>query len=94
MQIAILLYHRFTALDAVGPYEVLSLLPGAQVLFVAEQPGPVTDSCGSLQLVADAPLDGVPARTSCRCPVVPAPVTAPQPVVEGLREGYRSIVTN
>jgi putative intracellular protease/amidase len=27
MQIAILLYHRFTALDAIGPYEVLRLLP-------------------------------------------------------------------
>lgn len=61
MQIAILLYPRFTALDAVGPYEVLRLLPGAQVLFVAEQPGPVADYCGSLQLVVGAPLDDVPS---------------------------------
>ena len=37
MDIAILLYDRFTALDAVGPYEVLSRLPGAQVTFVAER---------------------------------------------------------
>ena len=35
MQIAILLYDRFTALDAIGPYEVLSGLPGAQVIFPA-----------------------------------------------------------
>ncbi|MDT7660471.1 MAG: hypothetical protein QOD04_27, partial [Pseudonocardiales bacterium] len=28
MRIAILLFDRFTALDAVGPYEVLSRLPG------------------------------------------------------------------
>ena len=33
MQIAIPLYDRFTALDAVGPYEVLSRLPGATVTF-------------------------------------------------------------
>ena len=30
MEIAILLYDGFTALDAVGPYEVLSRLPGAR----------------------------------------------------------------
>ena len=39
MQIAIPLFDRFTALDAVGPYEVLSRLPGARVDFVAKQPG-------------------------------------------------------
>ena len=31
MDIAIPLFDRFTALDAVGPYEVLSRLPGARV---------------------------------------------------------------
>jgi putative intracellular protease/amidase len=39
MQIAIPLFDRFTALDAVGPYEVLSRLPGARVDFVAAEPG-------------------------------------------------------
>ena len=39
MQIAIPLFDRFTALDAVGPYEVLSRLPGADVVFVAAEPG-------------------------------------------------------
>ena len=39
MQIAYLLYDRFTALDAVGPYEVLRLLPGARVQFVAKTAG-------------------------------------------------------
>ena len=39
MQIAIPLFDRFTALDAVGPYEVLSRLPGARVDFVAAVPG-------------------------------------------------------
>jgi transcriptional regulator GlxA family with amidase domain len=39
MQIAIPLFDRFTALDAVGPYEVLSRVPGARVDFVAKKPG-------------------------------------------------------
>jgi putative intracellular protease/amidase len=56
MNIAILLYDRFTALDAVGPYEVFSRLPGAQVVFVAEQAGPVVTDTGSLRLVADVTL--------------------------------------
>jgi len=60
MQIAILLFNRFTVLDAVGPYQVLSSLPGADVVFVAEQEGPVTDEKGSLTLSAPAALSGVP----------------------------------
>ena len=43
MQIAILLYDRFTVLDAIGPYQMLSGLPGARVTFVAECPGPIRD---------------------------------------------------
>jgi putative intracellular protease/amidase len=54
MQIAIVLYDRFTTLDAVGPYEVLSRLPGATVIFAAQQPGPVTADTGMLSLVAEA----------------------------------------
>jgi putative intracellular protease/amidase len=60
MQIAILLYDRFTVLDAIGPYQVLSGLPGAQVAFVAERPGPVRDEVGSLILSAEAGLPDVP----------------------------------
>ena len=39
MDIAIVLYDRFTALDAVGPYEVLSRLPGANLRFLAASRG-------------------------------------------------------
>ncbi|MCM2410378.1 MULTISPECIES: DJ-1/PfpI family protein [unclassified Streptomyces] len=61
MQIAILLFDRFTALDAVGPYEILSRAPGAETVFVAERTGPVRNESGSLALVADRALDDVPA---------------------------------
>jgi putative intracellular protease/amidase len=56
MDIAILLYDRLTALDAIGPYEVLSRLPEATVTFVAEQPGPKRTDTDRLALVADASL--------------------------------------
>ncbi|MFG2115390.1 DJ-1/PfpI family protein [Streptomyces sp. NPDC048718] len=60
MQIAILLYNRFTSLDAVGPYELLARLPGAETVFVAKEPGPVRGDLGTLALVADAALADVP----------------------------------
>ncbi|MEV5678128.1 MULTISPECIES: DJ-1/PfpI family protein [unclassified Streptomyces] len=61
MQIAILLFDRFTALDAVGPYEILSRTPGAETVFVAERTGPVRNDSGSLELVAAKTLAEVPA---------------------------------
>ncbi|WP_409060836.1 DJ-1/PfpI family protein [Streptomyces sp. SYP-A7185] len=60
MQIAIALFERFTALDAVGPYETLSRLPGAETVFVARHPGPVRNDTGSLALVADRAFADVP----------------------------------
>ena len=41
MQIAIPLFDRLTALDAIGPYEVLQRLPGATVTFVGTRTGEV-----------------------------------------------------
>ena len=60
MQVAIPLFERLTALDAIGPYEVLSRLPGAEVLFVAAQPGPKRTDTGALALTADRGLSEVP----------------------------------
>ncbi len=39
MDIAIPIFENITALDAIGPYEVLSRLPDARVRFVALAPG-------------------------------------------------------
>ncbi|MEU8781524.1 DJ-1/PfpI family protein [Streptomyces sp. NPDC048637] len=61
MQLAILLYDRFTTLDAIGPYETLSRLPGAEAVFVGERTGPYRDDLGSLRLLADATLAEVTA---------------------------------
>jgi transcriptional regulator GlxA family with amidase domain len=60
MQIAIVLYDRFTALDAVGPYETLGRLPDAETVFIAERTGPVRSDTGNLALTADKTLAEVP----------------------------------
>ena len=59
MQIAFLLYDRFTALDITGPHEVLNSLPEAESVFVAERRGPVRNESDTLSLVADESLDEV-----------------------------------
>ncbi|MFG2352943.1 DJ-1/PfpI family protein [Streptomyces sp. NPDC048521] len=61
MQIAIVLYDRFTALDAVGPYETLGRLPDARTVFVAEETGPVRTDTGNLAITADRALTDVPS---------------------------------
>ncbi|MDQ3720007.1 MAG: DJ-1/PfpI family protein [Actinomycetota bacterium] len=60
MDVAIPLFDRFTALDAVGPYEVLSRLPDARVTFLAHEAGPVTTDNGMVTLTADRALEDLP----------------------------------
>jgi putative intracellular protease/amidase len=57
MKIAIPIFDRVTALDAVGPYEVLSRLPGAELKFVGFEPGPVKTDNRMLSLNAEVALE-------------------------------------
>ena len=57
MKIAILIFDKLTALDAIGPYEVLSRLPEADLRFVAKEPGVKRTDTGALGVSADAALD-------------------------------------
>jgi transcriptional regulator GlxA family with amidase domain len=61
MQIAILIFEKLTALDAIGPYEVLRSVPGWEVKFVGPEKGPLRTDCGALGLSADYSLDEVGA---------------------------------
>jgi transcriptional regulator GlxA family with amidase domain len=61
LAVAIPLFDAVTALDAVGPYEVLSRLPGADVRFLAEEPGNIRTETGSMTLVAESALADMPA---------------------------------
>ena len=57
MKIAILVFDKLTALDAIGPYEVLSRLPGAELRFVSKEPGLKRTDTGALGINADLGID-------------------------------------
>lgn len=59
MQIAILLFDRIAALDATGPFEVLSHIPGADIITVGEHTGPIRTADRQLGLLIDATLDDI-----------------------------------
>jgi putative intracellular protease/amidase len=60
MEIAIPLYDRFTALDAVGPYEVLSRIPGATVRFLGPEPGAVCSDTRMLTIETEGRWEDSP----------------------------------
>jgi transcriptional regulator GlxA family with amidase domain len=61
MQIAFMLYPGFTALDAIGPFDVLGSVPGHEPVFVAEKAGPVRNDSDTLSIVADRSLAETPS---------------------------------
>jgi putative intracellular protease/amidase len=87
MNIAILLYDRFTALDAIGPYEVLSRLPHSELAFVAAEAGPVATDNGMLTVVAEHSIRDVTAPDIVLVPGGPGEVAARAggPALEWLR---------
>jgi putative intracellular protease/amidase len=92
MNIAIVLYDKFTALDAIGPYEVLSRLPGASVKFVAAEPGPIKTDNGMLTILAEHTLEQVPAPDILLVPGGPGEVAqrAGGAVLEWLKQADRT----
>ena len=60
MEIVFVLFDRITALDAIGPYEVLQRLPGAEVKFAGKERGEYRTETKQLALVADYTLAEVP----------------------------------
>jgi transcriptional regulator GlxA family with amidase domain len=61
VKIALVLRPGFTALDIIGAFQVLAYIPGHEAVFVAAQPGPVTDDTGRCQLIASTSLDELTA---------------------------------
>ena len=55
MKIAYVVYPDFTALDLVGPYDVISRWPDAEVHFLASVSGPVRTDCGLTVIPTDTP---------------------------------------
>ena len=78
-QIAILLYPGVTALDAVGPWEVLSRMPHADVRFVGKEVGPVVTEGGALFLGVSHTLAETPSPDLV---LVPGGMTTPGQMVD------------
>jgi putative intracellular protease/amidase len=79
LQIAILLYPGVTALDAVGPLEVFSRLPHAQVRFVGKEIEPVICEEGALLLGVTHTIAETPSPDIV---VVPGGTTTPSQMVD------------
>jgi transcriptional regulator GlxA family with amidase domain len=60
MQVAIPLFPKFTALDAIGPYEVLQRIPTIDVTFVGHERGEVRSENGMLGITIDATFEEIP----------------------------------
>ena len=60
LRIAIPLFPRFTALDAIGPYEVLQQIPAFDITFVGHEKGEVRADNGMLGLVIDGTFEDLP----------------------------------
>lgn len=91
-QIAIVTYPGFTALDMIGPYEVLRNLPDAEVRFVWHQPGPITADSGVLVIGATHSLAETPSPDVVLVPGGPStPVHArDEALLDWLRQAHRS----
>ncbi len=91
MQLAIALYPGFTALDAIGPYQVFTQVPGLETVLVAEERGRLSDEAGLLHLdlehtFADVPSPDVllvPGGLATRRLAVPG-----NPIVEWVRTAH------
>lgn len=89
MLVAIPLFERFTALDAVGPYEVLQRIPSIDVVFVGQQRGEVRTENGMLGVTCDATFDEVGAPDVV---VFPGGIGTRQLIHdEGIRTWLRSV---
>ncbi len=91
-QIAIVAYPGFTALDMIGPYEVLRNLPGAEVRFVWHETGPITADSGVLVIGATHSLAQTPSPDVILVPGGPStPVHArDDALLDWLRQAHQT----
>jgi putative intracellular protease/amidase len=87
MQIAALVFDAITPLDIVGPIEVLARMPGAEIVIVGKQRGPMRDPRTHWTLTAEASLAEVPRPDVLVLPggAGVRPLCAEEPILEWLR---------
>ena len=92
MQVAIPLFPRFTALDAIGPYEVLQRVPSIDVTFIGHQRGEVRSENGMLGITVDATFEEMPHPDIVVFPggVGTRPLVNDEHVLEWVRNAHES----
>ena len=92
LQVAIPLFPRFTALDGIGPYEVLQRIPDFHVTFVGHQRGEVRSENGMLGIMIDATFEELPAPDILVFPggVGTRPLVHDQRVLQWVRTAHAS----
>lgn len=92
MQVAIATFPRFTALDGVGPYEVLQRIPTIDIVWVGHQRGEVRSENGLLGIVADATFEEVPEPDIVVFPggVGTRPLVKDERVLEWVRHAHQT----
>ena len=90
MQVVIPLFPKFTALDGVGPYEVLQRIPSIDVTFIGHRRGEVRSENGFLGLTADGTFEDFPKPDVIVFPggVGTRPLVHDEQVVEWVRTAH------
>jgi transcriptional regulator GlxA family with amidase domain len=90
VHVAIPLFPRFTALDAIGPYEVLQRIPTIDITFISHTRGEVRSENGMLGITADATFDETPSPDIIVFPggVGTRPLTKDERVLEWVRKAH------
>lgn len=92
LQVAIPIFDNVTALDFVGPYEPLHVLPNVKVVFVSHKKGLYTADRGMLSIQASATFDEVPSPDVV---VVPGgdgtnALMADKPILDWIRKAHET----
>lgn len=90
MDAVFVLYPTFTALDIVGPFQVLSSIPDVECTFVAASPGPIVDHTRTLTMVAERSLSDADSPDLVVVPGGAALPAADDPLVPWLRDVHGS----
>jgi transcriptional regulator GlxA family with amidase domain len=88
MKVALVLHPGFTALDVVGPFQVLAAAPGVETMLVAHELGSVADDTARCPLVATATFSDVPAPEVVVVPGSELSLDLDPVVVDWLRKAH------
>ncbi|MEO6124161.1 MAG: DJ-1/PfpI family protein [Ilumatobacteraceae bacterium] len=94
MRIAIPLFPRFTALDGIGPYEVLQRIPGFDITFIGHVTGEVRSENGFLGITVDKTFEDMPKPDIIVFPggVGTRPLMHDQRVLDWVRTAHETTV--